>query len=87
MFVDSDLELKPGGLLQGQKGVLKKLSEFGTEGATSGEWLEASGLAGKTFYRALEVLRNLRLVERPGLDSKGEKYTLTAEGWNAVTVA
>ena len=81
------MDLMKGGLSEKQTTALKKLSEFGPEGATAGEWLKASGLAEKTFYRILGKLRSLALVDRPGEKSKGEQYTLTPEGRDAITVA
>lgn len=87
VLMDNEIDLMTGGLSEKQTTALKKLSEFEPDGTTAGEWLKASGLAEKTFYRILGKLRSLGLVDRPSLKSKGEKYTLTPEGRDAVTVA
>lgn len=84
---EPELKFKKDLLSKTQKTALMSLDGFGDDGATSGEWRNASGLTNETFYRASRQLRELGLVERPGEKSKGEKYTLTPEGRYAVTVA
>ena len=74
-----------GELSAPQRMALKTLNQFGTEGATSGDWRNSSELDDSTFYRALRALQNGGFVERPGLKEKGERYTLTEKGRDAIT--
>ncbi len=73
-------------MTESRRKALKTLMGFGSDGATSEEWRKASGLGDSTYHRAVRELQSAKLVRRPGLKSKGERYTLTENGRDAVTV-
>ena len=60
-----------------QEEALEALRNFGPDGATSEDWRKASGQSQSTFYRARDELQSAGIVGRPGIRSKGEKYTIS----------
>lgn len=85
VIVAGDAHVDKGELSAPQRMALNTLSQFGTKGATSGEWLEATKRSQSTFYRALRELESGGFVQRPALKKKSERYRLTEKGCDAIT--
>ncbi len=66
------------------------LASFEEGGATATDWkekfMEEAGISETVFYRALANLQEGGYVTRPGDSTKGEHYSLTEQGREAVTV-
>jgi len=66
------------------------LTSFEEGGATATDWkekfVEEAGKSESVFYRALDKLQEGGYVMRPGDSTKGEPYSLTEKGREAVTV-
>ena len=80
------LEARTGGLSLKERKALETLAEFESSKATATEWCRASNLAVKTFYRCRKFLEKGGYVSRPGLRDRGEMYTITQKGKEAVNV-
>jgi hypothetical protein len=63
---------------------LEVLASFGPDGATTTEWLKALGWPEARFYRIRRRLEAGRYISRPGVKARGERYTLTDRGRDAL---
>lgn len=77
VVVGSAAEVTDNTLTAPQITAVEALKEFGPDGATSEDWRKKSELKTSTFHRASSALQSTGIVTRPGIQSKGEKYTIS----------
>jgi hypothetical protein len=63
---------------------LEVLATLGPDGATATDWLKALGWPEASFYHVLRGLKDGRYISRPGAKGRGERYTLTDRGRDAI---
>ena len=83
----TDIIILKEGLNEREQKILTTLQNLGEQGASAMEWLRATEMPDKTFYRGIKVLGNHGYVHHPEGEGRGSHYCLTEKGKEAVTVA